>query len=93
MREILPIIFNIGVNYTHRWNLMDSGLLSDSHICTLRQVQDHASTNTKQSVVLPHAFSHEEEQVVNVREDEEEKDRAKEHGHPGAMVLTKHLQS
>lgn len=47
----------------------------------------------KQSVVLPHAFTYEEEEVVDVREDEQEKDSAKEHGHPGAMVLTKHLQS
>lgn len=42
---------------------------------------------------LPHAFSHEKEEVVDVREDEEEKDSAKEHGHPGAVVLAKHLQS
>lgn len=47
----------------------------------------------KQSVVLPHAFTYEEEEVVDVREDEQEKDSAKEHSHPGAMVLTKHLQS
>lgn len=42
---------------------------------------------------LLHASSDEQENVVDVREDEEEEDSAEEHGHPGAVVLTKHFQA
>lgn len=40
----------------------------------------------------PHVSRHQQEQVVDVREDEEEEDGAEEHGHPGAVVLPEHLQ-
>lgn len=41
---------------------------------------------------LPHAAGHQQEEVVDVREDEEEEDGAEEHGHPGAVVLAEHFQ-
>lgn len=50
-------------------------------------------TKHKQKEGLPHAISHKKKEIVDMREDEEEKYGAKEHGHPGAMILTKHLQS
>lgn len=46
-----------------------------------------------ESVALPHATRHQQEQIVDVGEDEEEKDGAEEHGHPGAMILPEHFQT
>lgn len=50
-------------------------------------------TNKKRLKVLPHASSHQQEEVVDVWEDEEEEDGAEEHGHPGAMILAEHFQA
>lgn len=44
-------------------------------------------------IVLLHVPSHQQEKVVDVREDEEEEDGAEEHGHPGAVILTEHFQA
>lgn len=41
---------------------------------------------------LLHVPSHQQEEIVDVREDEEEEDGAEEHGHPGAMILPEHFQ-
>lgn len=42
---------------------------------------------------LLHAPRHQQEEVVDVREDKEEEDGAEEHGHPGAMILAEHFQA
>lgn len=43
--------------------------------------------------VRPHLSAHEQNEVIDVREDEERENGCEKHGHPGAVVLPKHLQT